>query len=206
LNDIIFWVIFSFNLMVVLFVTIAKAIRLKLAIVFTFVLQISSGFLLSKRPFLSLETEARVLNDVIFWVIFSLYLMVVLFVTVTKAVRFKLAIVFTFVLHNRSGMLLSEGPVLSLETEARVLNDIIFWVIFSFNLMVVLFVTIAKAIRLKLAIVFTFVLQISSRFLLSERPFLSLETESSVLDDIVFRVIFSLNLMVVLFVTITKAV
>jgi hypothetical protein len=146
LNDIVFWVIFSLNLMVVFLITVTKAVRLKFAIVFASILQTRTRFLLRKRPFLSLETESRVLNDVIFWVVFSLNLMVVFLITITKAIRLKFAIVFTFVLHNSSGMLLSERPVLSLETKSSVLNNIIFWITCSLNFMVIFLITVSKAV------------------------------------------------------------
>lgn len=74
------------DLVVIHFITIGEAIGFQNAIVLGLGLVFVLGSLLSQRPFLSLDTEAVVLHNIVMWVVLSLYFVIVGLVTVGETV------------------------------------------------------------------------------------------------------------------------
>lgn len=107
--------------------------------------------------------EAGVLDNVVIGVVFPLHLVVVLLVAIAQAIRLQFAIVFDLVVEfglTLSSQLDQAVPLLSLEPEASVLNNVILGVVLELNLVVVLFVSVSEAVRFQFALISSLIVKL----------------------------------------------
>jgi len=192
LNGMIFWIVLVIVFFVISGITVSKLIGVFLAVVLMVLLSIWVSLLLVKSPESSVRSESSVLNDIVFWVIFWLVLTVIIGITIGELIRVLWVVLKVMFLSVRSSLFLMKSPEPGISSESGILNNIIFWVVFTLVLTIIIVISVGKLIGIfwvVMSMVLFFLMELHVVLVSSHEKF-SLEAEPIVLNNFIINISF----------------